>query len=234
VLELLATGWEPLIRVRAPVDAIKQVSRDPSLRWVVELEDGRTMRATDIQRLYLQEAARVLDAGDEDTAWTLREWERVLNDLERDPMALDGRLDWVAKRRTLETFIEAESVWWEDERLQSLDLEYHNVDPELGLYYALEAGGQMERLVTDAEVERAMTEAPRDTRAFVRGLCVQRYAPLIHRIGWGRVGIDEAGHTHWVNLHPLVDGGVAEINEHLDRTTTLQEMLHFINGGETV
>jgi proteasome accessory factor A len=234
VLELIATGWEPLIRLRAPVEAIKQVSRDPSLRWVVELEDGRTMRATDIQRLYLQEAAKLLGGRDEDTEWTLREWERVLADLERDPMALEGRLDWVAKRRTLETFIEAENVWWEDERLQSLDLEYHNVDPELGLYYALEAGGQMECLVTDVEVERAMTEAPRDTRAFLRGLCVQRYAPLIHRIGWGRVGIDEAGHTHWVNLHPLVDGGVAEINEHIDRTTTLQEMLDFINGGESV
>jgi len=182
----------------------------------------------------MQEAEKLLGGRDEDTEWTLRERGRVLDDLERDPMVLEGRVDWVAKRRTLETFIEAESVWWEDERLQSLDLEYHNVDPEMGLYTALEAGGQMERLVTDAEVERAMTEAPRDTRAFVRGLCVQRYAPQIHRIGWGRVGIDEAGHTHWVNLHPLVDGGVAEINAHVDRTTSLKEMLDFINGGESV
>src|SRR5262249_49870245 len=158
-LELIATGWEPLVRLRAPVEAIKAVSRDPSLRWVVELEDGRTMRATDLQRLYLQEAAKLLDGRDEDTAWTLREWEAVVTQLECDPLALEGRLDWVAKRRTLETFIEAENVWWEDERLRSLDLEYHNVDPELGLYYALEAGGQMERLVTDLEVERAMTEA---------------------------------------------------------------------------
>jgi proteasome accessory factor A len=90
----------------------------------------------------------------------------------------------------------------------------------------------MERLVTDADIVRAITEPPADTRAFIRGLCVQRYAPLIHRIGWGRVGIHEAGHTHWVNLHSLVDGGVATINDHLLRTETLQQMLEFINAGE--
>jgi proteasome accessory factor A len=86
----------------------------------------------------------------------------------------------------------------------------------------------MERLVSDDDVERAITEPPSDTRAFIRGLCVQRYAPLIHRIGWSRVGIHEAGHTHWVNLHPLVDGGVAAVNAQLLQTTTLNEMLELI------
>jgi proteasome accessory factor A len=233
VLELIAAGWEPLFRVRAPVEAIKRVSRDPSLRWLVELEDGRTMRATDLQRLYMSDARRLLGGQDADTDWTLDAWERVLDGLERDPMALDGCLDWVAKRRTLETFIEAENVWWEDERLRSLDLEYHNVDPELGLYHALEAAGQMERLVGDDEIERAMTEPPSDTRAFIRGLCVQRYATQIHRIGWGRVGIEEAGHTHWVNLYPWVDGAVAALNQRLLQTETLMEIQELVSGGFT-
>jgi proteasome accessory factor A len=234
VLELIAAGWEPLFRVRTPVEAIKHVSRDPSLRWVLELEDGRTMRATDIQRLYLRDAQKLLGGQDEDTDWTLREWQSVLDGLERDPMSLESRLDWVAKRRILETFIEAENIWWEDERLRSLDLEYHNVDPELGLYYALEAGGQMERLVTEEAVDRAMAEPPGDTRAFIRGVCVQRYASQIHRIGWGRIGIEEAGQTHWVNLHPLVDGAVVAVNDRLLQTETLSQVLELIaTGGDT-
>jgi proteasome accessory factor A len=232
VLELIAAGWEPLFRVRAPVEAIKAVSRDPSLRWRVELEDGRTIRATDLQHLYLSDARKLLGGQDADTDWTLQEWERVLAALERDPMELESRLDWVAKRRTLETFIEAENVGWEDERLRSLDLEYHNVDPDLGLFHALGAGGMMERLVTDEDVEQAMVEPPRDTRAFIRGVCVQRFAPQIHRIGWGRVGIEEAGHTHWVNLYPFVDGAVAAVNERLLQTQTLTEVLELVSRGE--
>ena len=104
------------------------------------------MRATDVQRLYLQEAAKLFRGQDADTDWTLRAWEEILDGLEQDPLALDHRLDWAAKRRTLEMFIEAENVWWEDERLRSLDLEYHNVDPDLGLYQALEAGGNVGRV----------------------------------------------------------------------------------------
>ncbi|HTE18630.1 MAG TPA: proteasome accessory factor PafA2 family protein, partial [Armatimonadota bacterium] len=95
VLSLLEAGWEPLFRLKNPVDAIKIVSRDPSFRWILELEDGRTMRATDIQRIYLRDAQKLLAGGDPDTDWTLREWEQVLNDLETDIYRAEDRLDWV-------------------------------------------------------------------------------------------------------------------------------------------
>src|SRR3569623_2171765 len=154
---------------RDPVVAIKIVSRDPSYRWVLELEDGRTMRATDIQRSYLRDAASLLAGSDPDVDWTLREWERILNDLEKDVYLTEDRLDWVAKRRLLETYIEAEGLWWENEALRSLDLEYHNIDPDQGLYYALQEAGQMQRLVTDEEILAATRRAPADTRAALRG-----------------------------------------------------------------
>jgi proteasome accessory factor PafA2 len=215
VLELIASGWEPLFRVRRPVDAIRWVSRDPALRWLVDLEDGRQMPAVELQRIYLSDCRRLLAGSDADADWTLRAWEQTLNALERDPFELEGRLDWVAKRRLLETYIEAENVWWEDETIRSLDLEYHNVDPEFGLYQGLEQAGQMERLTTDAEVEAAMQEAPADTRAWIRGEAVRRFSNQISRIGWGRVGLEQAGETKWLDLHALVDGEVAALNDEL-------------------
>jgi Pup amidohydrolase len=221
VLELIASGWEPLFRVLRPVDAIRTVSRDPTLRWLVELEDGRRMPAVDLQRIYLSDCRRLFAGTDSDTDWTLRAWEQTLDSLERDPFELEGRLDWVAKRRLLETFIEAENVWWEDEAIRSLDLEYHNVDPELGLYYGLEQAGQMERLTSDADVEAAMREAPRDTRAWLRGEAVRRFGDRVQRIGWGRIGLDDAGQTKWLDLHPLVDGQVAALNERLQSESEL-------------
>ncbi len=34
----------------------------------------------------------------------------------------EDRLDWVAKRKLLESYIESEGLWWENETLRSLDL----------------------------------------------------------------------------------------------------------------
>jgi hypothetical protein len=223
VLELIASGWEPLFRVQRPVDVIRAVSRDPTLRWLVDLEDGRRMPAVDLQRIYLSDCRRLFAGADPDADWTLRAWEQTLDALERDPFELEGRLDWVAKRRLLETFIEAENVWWEDEMIRSLDLEYHNVDPELGLYYGLAQAGQMERLTTDADVDAACHEAPRDTRAWLRGEAVRRFGDRIQRIGWGRIGLEAGGETRWLDLHALVDGEVEALNEQLRTSDELNQ-----------
>lgn len=201
VLSLLESGWEPLFRLRDPVMAIRSVSRDPSFRWILELEDGRTMRAIDLQRLYLRDAQKLLAGSDPDTDWTLREWERVLGDLEQDPFLAEDRVDWVAKRRLLETYIEAEGLWWEDPMLRSLDLEYHNVDPEAGLYYALEEAGQMVRVVDDKRVEAAVDHPPVDTRAALRGELTRRFPEQIRQVSWGRIAVELApDDVRWLRL----------------------------------
>ena len=64
--------------------------------------------------------------------------------------------------------------------MQSLDLEYHNVSPAAGLFYGLEEAGAMRRLVTEAEVEAAITTPPSNTRALGRGQIVSQ---LIQRPG---------------------------------------------------
>jgi len=214
--------------VHRPVDVIRSVSRDPALRWLVDLEDGRRMPAVDLQRIYLSDCRRLFAGLDADTDWTLQAWEQTLDALERDPFELEGRLDWVAKRRLLETYIEAENVWWEDETIRSLDLGYHNIDPEFGLYHGLEQAGQMERLTTDDAIEAAMQHAPRDTRAWIRGEAVRRFGDRISRIGWGRIGLEDSGETKWLDLHSLVDGEVAALNDQLRDTNDLNQWLKLL------
>jgi proteasome accessory factor A len=232
VLELLQSGWEPLFRLQDPVAAIKEVSRDPSFRWIVPLADGRTMSAVDMQRIYLGDAKRLLAGADEETDWVLREWEATLDALEKDPSVLADRLDWVAKRSLLQQFREAEERDWQDEALRSLDLAYHDVDPEAGLYHGLEQAEAVRRIVDDAAIERAMTGPPADTRAFLRGLCVTRYAPRIQRIGWARVGFGDSTHTHWLDLHEFVDGPVAALNARAEATQSLEDLIAVVRGGK--
>src|SRR5205823_5194932 len=102
----------------------------------------------------------------------LAEWERTLNDLETDPMLTADRLDWSAKKRLYERFIHEEGVSWRDDVMQSLDLEYHNINPETGLHAGLEQAGQIMRATTDEKIAEAMTHSPDNTRAFGRGQIV--------------------------------------------------------------
>lgn len=162
----------PSVRIAQPVQALKSISRDQTWRWPVIRESGGTISAVDIQRIFLDAARTHLSGRDPQTDWVLREWETVLDALETDPMQLVDRLDWVAKRALLEEFIAAEGTDWDDDILHSLDMEYHNVNPETGLYYGLEQDGAMRRFVTDEDVERAVSSPPDNTRALGRAVLV--------------------------------------------------------------
>ena len=66
----------------------------------------------------------------------------------------------MAKRRLLEMYMEAEEVAWDADVLQSLDLEYHNLNPETSLSHGLVLAGQTDRKQT-VGAELAWTrEAP--------------------------------------------------------------------------
>ena len=81
---------------------------------------------------YLQAAAS-LDDLDTDDQWILKEWESVLNDLERDVTLTRDRVDWAAKKMLLDAMQAEEKLSWSDPWLQAIDLEYHNIDIEKGL-----------------------------------------------------------------------------------------------------
>lgn len=156
-----------------PLATLREVSRDPDWRWLVVRDDGSTLSAVDLQRYYLAAAQRFLRGLDPETDWVIREWEEVLDLLEKDPVALADRLDWVAKWRLLQTYMAAEGVGWDADVLHSLDLEYHDIDPERSLYHALVDEGAMRRLVTDEEIDHAMDAPPANTRALGRARLVR-------------------------------------------------------------
>jgi proteasome accessory factor A len=55
-----------------------------------------------------------------------------------------------------------------------LDLAYHDVTRTRSLYYLLERRGQVDRMVTDEAITRAMDEPPDTTRAKLRGAFIKR------------------------------------------------------------
>ena len=85
-------------------------------------------------------------------------------------------------------FIEDENLDWDDPWLKSLDLEYHNLDPERCLYRGLEQEGSVLKLFSEAEVTQAIHQPPEGTRAMIRGMVVQNELDNIKSIHW--TGVD--------------------------------------------
>lgn len=228
-LGALEAGYGPPGRLRDPLRALRELSRNPNGPWLVEFDDGTTVPAIEIQRAYLG-AARELAAGrDEETDWILKEWERVLDDLEADPRGAADRLDWAAKRELLASFMEAEDLNWEDdlELLRSLELEYHHLHPERGLFWPLEGGGAVRRLTADDAIERAMRAAPRETRASVRALCLRRFH--VESLSWGCVRVRHDGRIRELDLRTCVDGDFTRVDDELGPDATVDDVLEWLS-----
>jgi proteasome accessory factor PafA2 len=194
VIDLIERGQVPQLEIAQPVDANKSISRDQTYDWIIELKDGRKISAIDVQRIYLRAASKLESesptaspARTEDRQWILQEWENVLNDLERDPMTTRDRVDWAGKKFLLNALKEEEKLSWTDPWLQSIDLEYHNVDLEAGLYYELVRQNAARRVVSEHDIKDSIFNPPETTRAFFRGRSVARFNDEIASIQWDEI-----------------------------------------------
>jgi len=192
VLKMIEDAFLPDFSLVNPVAAIHDVSRDVSLTTQVSLTDGRKMTALQLQWEYLELARKYVDRED-DTAENrevLERWESVLRGLETDPRTLSAQLDWVAKLRLLEGYRDRDGLAWSDAKLRAIDLQYHDVRRDRGLYHRLAHSGKVERLTTDEEVQRAIMEPPEDTRAFFRGRCISKFPDAIAAASWDSLILD--------------------------------------------
>ncbi len=219
VLDLIERGEAPQIEIAQPVGATKSISRDQNYDWIIELRDGRKISAIDVQRLYLKAAQKVANT-DAETVWLLREWEAVLNDLERDVALTRDRVDWVAKKFLLSAFREEEKLSWTDPWLQAIDLEYHNILPDQGLFYELPRQGVMRSIVNEDEIKNAIFAPPETTRAYFRGRSVARFNDAITSIQWDEIAFAHGGRSHLVALPEPADGARLETLNALVREET--------------
>jgi proteasome accessory factor A len=192
VLKMIEDGFLPDFSLVNPVAAIHDVSRDVSLTTQVSLVDGRKMTALQLQWEYLELARKYVDREDDtpENREVVERWETVLRGLENDPRTLSAQLDWVAKLRLLEGYRERDGLAWSDAKLRAIDLQYHDVRRDRGLYHRLAHAGKVERITTDEEVQRAIMEPPDDTRAFFRGRCIAKYPDAIAAASWDSLILD--------------------------------------------
>ena len=217
-----------------PVKAIRQVAYDPTLATTVELADGRTATALSVQwelyglaRKYAED--RGLECmGDEAVGHeVLRRWEDVLQGLETDPATVARKVDWAAKLQLLEGYRDRHGLDWGDHRLAAVDLQYHDLRPERSLFARLDT----ERLVDPADVESAVTEPPRRTRAYFRGQCLRRWSSAVASANWDSLVFDLG--TDPLRRVPMMDplrGTADHVEELLSGSSSPSELLARLSG----
>jgi proteasome accessory factor A len=210
------------------VQSLRKVSYDMSLSAPLELADGRSMTALEMQwelldlaRKYAED--RGLDAVDDEVGRdVLARWEATLSALEVDPMTLVRQLDWVAKYQLVEAYRSRHDLAWDDPKLAAMDLQYHDVRPEKSLFARLDT----EHIVEPADVDAAMTEPPRDTRAYFRGRCLQKWSASIAAANWDSLVFDLGGDPlRRVPMMEPLRGTAAHVDTLLEGCATPAELL---------
>jgi proteasome accessory factor A len=159
-----------------PIRAIREISHDTTCKRRVRLANGREASALDIQGEYLQRAIRYHEHKGfsplEEKA--LQMWEHCLTALENDPMKLDRECDWVIKHRLIEAYRDRNQVPLTHPKVALMDLQYHDVSRDRGLFYRMQEKGLVERVCTDEAIETAIEEPPQTTRAKLRGEFIKK------------------------------------------------------------
>jgi len=79
--------------------------------------------------------------------------------------------------------------------------------------------------VTDARIQAAMSCPPADTRAFLRGLFVERFGSVVRSIGWNGVAFKYNDEDLLFDMNPLVEENVALLNEEIGAAGSLDEVV---------
>jgi proteasome accessory factor A len=159
-----------------PIRAIREISHDTTCKRRVRLANGREASALDIQTEYLLRAKRYQETRGvsplEEQA--LKMWEHCLTTIEKDPWMLDRECDWVIKHSLIDRYREREGVPLTHPKVALMDLQYHDVSRERGLFYRMQDRGLVERVCTDEAIDTAVDEPPQTTRARLRGEFIRR------------------------------------------------------------
>jgi Pup amidohydrolase len=219
-----------------PLGALKSISRDRSWKWKCLINGGKETTAVQIQREYLQLVRDFCTNLGEDWRQLLTAWEKVLVDLERDPLSTSDRLDWSAKFKLIEQFRQAENLGEEDPWLPSLDLSYHLLDEQEGLFYGLMDQGAFMLPYPLAEIKAHSLCPPSTTRAAVRGRCVEKFGSSVQAAQWDHILLRSSQGTLKLDLLNLFDprqikAGLEIINsaKTVDDLAKL-EFAKFVNG----
>jgi proteasome accessory factor A len=155
-----------------PIRAIREISHDLTGTRPIKLANGRMSSAGEIQREYYEKARAFADTAGSDpvTEQVLDLWGRTLKAVESGDLSLiDREIDWATKYQLIERYRAKNDLPLSSPRVAQLDLTYHDIRRDRGVFYLLQNRGAVNRVVSDLAVYEAKNVPPQTTRAKLRG-----------------------------------------------------------------
>src|SRR5215813_9679289 len=130
VLSMLEEGRLPRNLILADaVQSTRDISRDPTQRWIVHLENGKSISALDVQWEFHHLAQKHLRNSNAETNWLLENWGFALESIANNHEALIGGVDWITISWLLDALVGSERLGWDQQWRQRIDRRYRNIDP---------------------------------------------------------------------------------------------------------
>ena len=216
------------LAISNPVRVLTDISHDLDCKLEFAMEKGGRRTAVQIQESYLEAATCYFGSREVDPIMkeVMTRWESVLGKLADDPMQLDREVDWVIKRKLISEYIAGRNLNWGDHQVQMLDLQYHDLRPEKGLYFLLERRGDVDRIVSNEEIDAACSVPPADTRAYFRGECIRRYPDAVFGVNWDSISFNLGDDPiKRILMNEPLKGTRAHVGELLDASPTAADLV---------
>ncbi|MDO5728943.1 MAG: depupylase/deamidase Dop [Actinomycetaceae bacterium] len=236
VLRALEQGnhlsWDSLMLDQDPVRTAWTVSHDLSFTQRIDTRSGRALTAIEMQRAYRDRIGETLSNFSPVEQMVLDLWDEVLAGLTSDRDSIAHLVEWVGKYVLFERQRERLQTDWNDPRLLAMDLQWADLRPDKSLVAKLAQAGRVHRLVTDADVERAVSQPPVDTRAYVRGRAIERLG-TVEKASWTSIVVADASSERLCRI-PLPDPTDASLRGEIDLIEhgTTRELISHISQGK--
>ena len=156
-----------------PIRAIREISHDVTGTKRVKLASGRELSALEIQGEYYERASEFVEREGLDDPihkGVLDLWQRTLTAVGTGDLAMVGtEIDWIIKYQLITRYAAKHDLSLSSPRIAQLDLAYHDINRQRGLFYLLQRHGNAARVCSDSEIFEAKSVPPQSTRAKLRG-----------------------------------------------------------------
>ncbi|MEM7828720.1 MAG: proteasome accessory factor PafA2 family protein [Candidatus Aenigmatarchaeota archaeon] len=198
VLDMVESGFfKREMEIKNPLKALHDINEDITCQVKIEMKDGKYYTPLEIQEIYLEHAEKYCNNNNIDNEFKviLENWKGVVQTLKTDPLKLADRIDWVIKLNLVENYMKKNSRSDIGIRIQQLDIAYHDIDTDTGIFHRLENAGLVIRLFKEEEIECATCNPPHDTRAHARGEIVKylKKKGLVSAVDWSSINLEKIG-----------------------------------------
>lgn len=181
-LLLLEHDLVPTWRIPDPVTSFQLVSRDSTGEGRIDLEDRNWTTPRQILESYC-DAADLADIADPEIRELIIEVRQLLQDRHGNHERFWPKVDWAAKLWLLNQFADS-GEGWDQTTMQSLDMQYHLLDPENGLYSSLRNSNYFKLPQITAINPQT---PPSGSRAIMRAIFLQKFKDQLESISWGTI-----------------------------------------------